>query len=149
MKDRLSFCAISLLICACLPASAQWKELPSTGSPSNRLPDRTTLAGQAGLGPLLIVKLVDPKTSVQSHKAVIEVQTDGLKMVDPAAVNHEPKFDEAHIRYRLDNGPIQDTTSKTWTFENLSSGQHVIRVALATSDDHQLGEEESLRVKVP
>jgi hypothetical protein len=149
MKDRLSFCAISLLLGACLPALAQWKELPSTGSPSNRVPDRTTLAGQAGLGPLLIVKLVDPKSNARSHKAVIEVQTDGLKLVDPAAANHEPKIDEAHIQYRLDNEPIQDTTSKTWTFENIPSGEHVIRVALATSDHHQLGEEKSLRVKVP
>jgi hypothetical protein len=149
MKAPCSFGAILLLLCSCLPAYSQWKEPPATGSPSNQLPDRTTLAGQAGLGPVLIVRLIDPKANAQNHKAVIEVQTDGLKLVDPAAVNHEPRLDEAHIQYRLDNGPIQNTTSKTWIFENLSAGNHLIRVALATSDDHQLGREKSLRLKVP
>jgi hypothetical protein len=149
VKARLSFGAILFWLWACLPVYSQWKQLPATGSPSNRLPDRTTLAGQAGLGPALIVKLVNPKANSRNHKAVIEVQTDGLELVDAVAANHEPRFDEAHIQYRLDNGPIQNTTSKTWTFEHLSPGEHLVRVALATSDDHQLGAETSLKIKVP
>jgi hypothetical protein len=149
VKARGNFCAITLLLCACLPAYSQWKELPATGSPSNRLPDRTTLAGQAALGPLLIIYFVNQKANAQHHRAVIEVQTDGLKMVDPATVNHEPRSDEAHIQYRLDNGPIQNTTSKTWTFDHLSPGEHLIRVAIATSDNRQLGKEKALNVHVP
>ena len=149
MRVRLGFWVTVFWLCAYLPAYSQWKEPPATGAPANQLADRTTLAGQAGLGPMLIVKLVHPRANAQNHKAVIEVQTDGLKMVDPAAVNHEPKVDEAHIQYRLDNGPIQNTTSKTWTFEHLSTGEHLIRVALATSDDHQLGREKSVKLKVP
>jgi hypothetical protein len=149
VKARIGFCSTLFWLCACLPAYSQWKELPATGSPSNQLPDRTTLAGQAGLGPVLIVKLIDAKGNAQNHKAVIQVQTDGLKLVDPAATNHESRLDEAHLQYRLDNGPIENTTSKTWTFEHLSAGEHLIRVALATSDDHQLGREKSLKLKVP
>lgn len=149
MKSIGSFCAITCLLVACLPAYSQWKESPATGSPSNRLTDRTTLAGQAGLGPLLIAKLLHPKANGQNHKAVIQVETDGLKMVDPAAVNYVPKADEAHIQYRLDNEPIQNTTSKTWTFDHLSPGEHLIRVAIATSDNHQLGREKTLKVHVP
>jgi hypothetical protein len=149
MKPRLSFRVLLLFLCACLPAYSQWKEPPATGSPSNQLPDRTTLVGQAGLGPLLIAKLVDQETNAQKHKAVVEVQTDGLNMVDPDAVDHEPKFDEAHIQYRLDNDTIENTTSKTWTFEHLSKGKHIIRVALATSDNRQLGMEKTLKVYVP
>jgi hypothetical protein len=141
---------LSLLFLLCVSgAYGQWKEPPATGSPSNQLPDRTTLAGQAGLGPLLIAKLVDQKANARNHKVVIEVQTDGLEIVDPAAVNGEPKFDEGHIQYRLDNESIQNTTSKTWTFEHLSPGRHLIRVALAASDNHQLGMEKKLRVNVP
>lgn len=140
---------IALLLWACLPAYGQWKELPETGSPSNRLPDRTTLVGQAGLGPLLVAKLVDPIANAKNHTAVIKVETDGLKMVDPAAVNHEPRADEAHIQYRLDNEPIQNTTSKTWTFHHLSPGEHLIRIAIATSDNHQLGREKTLKLHVP
>jgi|SRR5579872_4084193 len=148
MKNDLGLCALFLLLAACLPAAAQWKEPPATGSPSHTLSDRTTLAGQSGLGPLLIAKLVDAEANARNHKAVVEVQTDGLKIVDPA-VDREPRIDEAHIQYRLDNKPIQNTTAKTWTFEHLSPGVHLIRVALATGDDHHLGEEKSLRVKVP
>jgi hypothetical protein len=149
VKARRNVCAVALLLCVCLPAYGQWKELPATGSPPNRLPDRTILAGQAGLGLLLIAKLVDQEENTQHHRAVIEVQTDGLMMVDPAAVNHEPRSDEAHIQYRLDNNPIQNTISKTWTFDNLSPGEHLIRVAVASSDNHQLGKEKTLKVHVP
>lgn len=149
MKTRLGVCTIVVLLCACLPAYGQWKELPATGSPSNRLPDRTTLAGQASLGPLLIVRLVDQEANAKNHRVVIEVETDGLKMMDAAAAHHEPKVDEAHIQYRLDDGPIQNSTSKTWTFKHLSPGEHIIRVALATSDNHQLGTVKTLKVNVP
>jgi hypothetical protein len=149
VKPHGHFCAVGLLLCTCLPAYSQWNELPATGSPSNRLQDRTTLVGQAGLGPSLIVKLLNQKANAQHHRVVVEVQTDGLKMVDPAAANYEPRSDEAHIQYRLDNGPIQNTTSKTWTFNHLSPGEHLIRVAVATSDNHQLGGEKAVKMRVP
>lgn len=149
MKALGKVCTITLLLYGCLPGYGQWKQPPATGSPSNRLPDRTTLAGQSGMGALLMVKLVDPRANAQNHKAVVEVQTDGLKIVDPAAANYEPKLDEGHIQYRLDNGQIQNTTSKTWTFGHLSRGEHVIRVALASNDGHQLGSEKTLKIKVP
>lgn len=149
VKVTSNFCAITLVLCACLPTYAQWKELPATGSPSNRLADRTTLTGQSGQGPLLMVRLVDVEDNAQNHKAVVEVQTDGLKIVDPAASKDEPKLDEGHIQYRLDNGQIQNTTAKTWTFGHLSRGEHLIRVALASNDGHQLGSEKTLKVKVP
>lgn len=144
------FCVATLCwLCAGFPAYGQWKEPPATGSPSSQLPDRTTLAGQASLGPLLIATLVNVRANAKNHKAVVEVQTDGLKLVDPDATKNGPRVDEAYIQYRLDNEPIRNSTSKTWAFEHLSSGEHLVRVALATTDGHQIGEERSLRVKVP
>ena len=44
MKAPVWFCAV-LLFCASSATHAQWEE-PATGSPVNRLPDRTTLAEQ-------------------------------------------------------------------------------------------------------
>jgi|SRR5581483_106813 len=129
-------------------AYAQWKEPPSTGSPTNELEDRTNLAGQSGLGPLLKATLVDFERNAKSHKAVVEVQTDGVRMVDPASVNHEPKLDEAHLQYRLDNGEIQNSTSKTWTFDNLSRGEHRIEVALASNDNHPIGKPKTLKLLI-
>lgn len=149
MNGRVGFSALWLLAGATLAASGQWKEPPSTGSPSNQLPDRTILAGQAGMGPLLVAALVDPKNNAKNHNVVIEVQTDGISIVDPATVHGKPKSHEGHLQYRLDNGPIENTTSKTWRFEHLPPGEHLIRVALASSDNHQIGETRSLRIKVP
>lgn len=127
----------------------QWKELPSTGSPTEHLPDRTTLVGQSGLGPLLIAKLVDEQRNAKQHKAIIEVQSDGLRLVDPEAAHHQTKIDEAHIQYRLDEGPVQNSISKTWTFAQLSAGEHVIEVALASGDNHPLGKPEKLHIRIP
>lgn len=148
---KLSVCSIMLTaLFFILPRGyCQWKELPSTGSPNEHLPDRTTLVGQSGLGPLLIAKLVDERANARQHKVIIEVQTDGVQLVDAKAVHHQPKIDEAHIQYRLDRGPVQNSTSKSWTFAQLSSGQHEINVALATSDNHPLGEPKRLRVHIP
>jgi len=144
-------CAITLAaLCFVLPrGNCQWKELPATGSPTERLPDRTTLAGQSGLGPLLMVKLVDEAANAKQHKAVIEVQTDGVQLVDPEAVHHQPKIDQAHIQYQLDGGAVQNSTLRTWTFQHLSPGEHHIIVRLATSDNHAIGQAKRLRIRVP
>jgi len=127
----------------------QWKELPSTGAPTERLPDRTIFVGQSGLGPLLVARLVDEQKNAKQRKAVVEVQTDGVELVDPEAAQHKPKIDEAHIQYRLDGSPAQNSTSKTWTFARLSPGEHQIEVGLATSDNLPFGKPKKLRVRIP
>ncbi len=132
-----------------VPLHAQWKQLPTTGSPPERLPDRTTLVGQSGLGPLLTAKLVDKEKNAKKHRAVIVVETDGVELVDQVAAGHEPKLDQAHLQYRLDKNPVQQSASKSWTFDNLSSGEHEIRVSLASNDGHPIGMSKTLKVKVP
>lgn len=127
----------------------QWKEVPSTGSPIEQFPDRTTFAGQAGAGPLLIAKLIDEQKNAKQRRAVVAVQTDGVRMVDPAEAHDQPKIDEAHLQYKLDHGPVQNSTSKTRTFDNLSPGDHEIFVALATSDNHPVGKGKKLHVHIP
>lgn len=148
---KLSFPAIALaaLFLALPRGYCQWKELPSTGSPTERVPDRTTLAGQSGLGPLVLARLVDEHKNARQHKAIIEVETDGVEIVDPQAAHLQPRIDEAHIQYRLDGGPVHNSTSKTWTFARLSPGKHEIEVALAGSDNHPLGKPEKLHVHIP
>lgn len=149
---RLQLIPILIAIALYLPSTkgyCQWREPPATGSPENTLTDRTTLAGQNGLGPLLIAKLMNAHDNARKHRAVVEVQTDGVRIVDPAAARHQPKLDEAHIEYRLDNGQAQERTSKIWTVDNLSRGDHRIRVALVSSDNHQMGEEKILKLRVP
>lgn len=149
MKLWVSAILITALFFVLPRGFAQWKELPSTGAPTQRLPDRTIFVGQSGLGPLLIAKLVDEQKNAKQRKAVVDVQTDGVQLVDPEAAHHQPKIDEAHIQYRLDGGPVQNSTSKTWTFTQLSAGEHEVQVALATSDNLPLGKPKKLRVRIP
>jgi hypothetical protein len=141
--------AVAVLLVVSATAYSQWKEPPATGSPENNLPDRTTLVGQSGMGPLLIAKLVDADENAKKHQAVVQVETDGVLLVDPAAAHHEPKLDEAHIQYRLDGGPIDNSTAKYRTFDHLSSGEHRIWIALASSDGHQMGKGKTLKVRIP
>jgi hypothetical protein len=149
MKCQSCIVMVVALSFALPQAYCQWKELPSTGSPTERLPDRTTLAGQSGAGPLLAAWLVDEEKNAKQHKAIVSVQTDGVQLVDPAQAHNQPKMDQAHIQYRLDDGPVQNTTAKTWIFDQLSPGEHRIYVALATSDNHLIGKSKKLHVHVP
>jgi hypothetical protein len=148
VRHRLAFLFVVALLLLPSAAVCQWKEPPSTGSPENTLPDRTTLAGQSGLAPMISAKLADAGANAKLHKAVVEVQTDGVSMVDPAT-HQQPKLDEAHIAYQLDgHGPIH-STSKTWTFIDLPAGDHRIRVSLMSNDNHQIGKEQVLKLHVP
>lgn len=131
-----------------VPLHAQWKEQPSTGSPTQNLPNRTTLAGQSGMGPFLKARLVDRENNAKNHRAVVEVQTDGVELVSGAA-GSDPKLHEAHIQYQLDDGPVQNSTARTWIFENLNSGKHEIYVSLAGNDNRPVGKGATLTVTVP
>ncbi len=130
-------------------AECQWKQQPSTGSPEYRFPDRTKVAGQSGVGPLLTARLLDKEDNAKRHRAIVEVQTDGVQLVDAGAAQNQPRLDEAHIQYALDNQPVQNTTSKTCTFENLQPGEHRIHINLASSDNRKIGQGTTLNVKVP
>jgi hypothetical protein len=148
MKPSLIF--VTLLAVSILPSEAvcQWKEPPATGSPENTLPDRTTLVGQSGLGPMISASLVAAAANAKTHKAVVDVQTDGVSLVDPAT-HHQPKLDEAHLTYQLDDHDTITSTSLTCTFTDLRPGEHRIRVSLVSNDNHPMGKEQLLKVRVP
>lgn len=150
MLVNLRFLLAAMFVSAltCSIAQAQWKQLPTTGSPEDRLPDRTTLAGQSGLGPQLTAEMVDKDANAKKRRVVVQVQTDGVEMVDPVSVN-EPNLGQAHIEYRLDNGPAQQTTSKTETFETLPPGWHRVYVRLLSNDNHPIGKPTTLSVHIP
>ena len=141
---RLSLC----LLFAGGVAMCQWKEPPATGSPPNELRDRTPLAGQSGLAPLLDAKLLDRDSNARQGRAVIQVETDGVVIVPAAEANYQPKLDEAHIEYRLDQEPPRDTTSKRIVLEKLAPGEHVIHVSLVASDGRTMGVAKTLTLRV-
>lgn len=131
-----------------MPAYGQWKQEPSTGSPPERLPDRTTLVGQSGIGPFLKARLADREDNARKRRAVVVVQTDGVKLT-PAESESIPRLNEAHIQYKLDDGPVQNSTELTWTFDDLSPGKHEIHVSLAGNDNRAIGKGMTLTVTVP
>jgi hypothetical protein len=73
---------------------------------------------------------------------------DGVAVVDPAT-HRQPKLDEGHIAYQLDDHNRVDSTSKTQTFSELRAGDHRIRVSLMSNDNHQMGKEQVLKIHVP
>lgn len=131
-----------------MPAYAQWKQPPGTGSPPQNLPDRTPLVGQSGMGPFLKASLVNKENNAKNHRAVIEVQTDGVELVSGTS-GSDVKLDQAHLQYQLDDGPVQNSTARTWTFDNLKPGKHEIHVSLAANDNHPVGKGATLTVTVP
>ncbi len=141
--------ALLCVLFVCPRAYCQWNHHPTTGSPENRLPDLTTMAGQSGLGPVMTAKLVDQEQNAKHHRAVIQIETDGVRLVDAASADHQPRLDEGHIRYRVDNGPEQNSTSKTITLENLPSGTRLIHVDLMDSTEAKMGRSTTLKVEIP
>ena len=138
---------ISVLLAAA-PASAQWANPPKTGSQPEELPDRTVLAGQSGMGPLMTAELVHPHDNAKKKMAVVQVHTDGVRLVTPGS-KAESKDDEAHLQYRLDHQQAIDTTQTNMRFTGLSQGDHIIQVALAGNDNKPMGHQTTLKVHIP
>ena len=97
---------------------------------------------------MISATLIEPATNARMHKAVVDVQTDGVSLVDPAT-HPQPKLDEAHLRYQLDDHDPVTSTSLTCTFDDLRTGEHQVRVSLVSNDNHPIGKEQLLKVRVP
>ena len=143
-----AFVLFSMLMLSAV-GQAQWIENPATGSQPERVPDRTVLAGQSGMAPLMTAKLVNKNANAREHRAVVEVETDGVHMVDAASVNHVPNLEQAHIQYQLDSGDLINSTAKTMKFDGLAPGEHRIQVKLAGNDNKPIGKATTLKVHIP
>jgi hypothetical protein len=113
------------------------------------LPDRTDIAGQSGLGALITAQLVDEHANTRQHRAVVQVQTDGVQIIDAASANYAPRLNQAHIQYQLDGGAPADTTSRSIELAGLSPGEHQLRIALVGNDNKPIGHQTILKVHIP
>lgn len=100
-------------------------------------------------GPTMTAKMVDQEAKSKKKEATISVEVKGLKLVDPASAREKPAPGQGHLHYRLDNGPIIATTATKLSFHEMSSGPHVIAVALAANDHSALGPLESFTITIP
>ena len=99
--------------------------------------------------PTMTATLVDAEKKAQQKAATVEVKVTGLKLVDPAKSNEQPKAGEGHLHYQVDDGPIIATPSMKLSFHGLSAGSHKIMVALAGNDHNPLGPQQTLTVTIP
>lgn len=99
--------------------------------------------------PSMTAKMVDAEAKSKKKEATIVVEVKGIKLVDPASVQEKPAAGQGHLHYRLDNGPIIATTAIKLSFHEMSSGPHVIAVALAANDHSALGPLESFTITIP
>jgi hypothetical protein len=147
--SRLRFLAVALLSTAIVVAAhAQWRQNPTTGSVPQHLPDRSTLYGQSGMGPMIQAMLVNNDQNAKAHRIVIRVETWGVNLVSPDP-NAPPRLDQAHIQYHLDNNQPVNTANKTAVFTDVPRGHHVITVLLADNHGNVLGMRDTLKVDIP
>lgn len=97
----------------------------------------------------LQASLVDEQKRAQEGEATVKVRVSGVKLTDPDSANEQPKEGEAHIHYRLDDGPTVATTATKLEFHDLTPGEHSITVMLSGNNHEPLGAEQTLTVTIP
>jgi hypothetical protein len=129
-------------------AVAQWNENPATGSPQNRVEDRTNLSGMVGLRPELNAELIHPKQNAAKKQAVVRSDVWGVNLAPPKNES-VPTADRAFLAYSIDDEPPIETDRKEYTFENLSPGRHTIHVQLMAARGQPIGDKVTLNVRIP
>jgi hypothetical protein len=99
--------------------------------------------------PTLTAKLIDSEKKAQQKAATVDVRVTGIRIIDPAKVNEQPRAGQGHLHYQVDDGPIIATTTLKLSFHGLTPGPHKIVVMLAGNDHNPLGPEETLNVTIP
>ena len=100
-------------------------------------------------GATLTARLVDPEKKAKQKTATVEVTVGGVQMIDPAKTGEKPLKGQAHLHYRVDDGPVIATTTTKLSFHELTPGVHKIMIMLAANDHSPLGPQETLTVTIP
>jgi hypothetical protein len=107
-------------------------------------------AEKAASGKLeLQASLVDMDSNAAKQSAVVRVEVEGAELVDPELAKPDAKLVQAHLHYRVDDGPVIATPVTKLAFHGLTSGRHRIEVALADSEHKPLGPTQTLEVMIP
>ena len=99
--------------------------------------------------PTMTATLVDPEKKAKEKSATVSVKVTGVKLIDPAMVNEQPKMGQGHLHYQVDDGPVIATPTTKLSFHGLAPGQHKILVVLAGNDHNPLGPQQTLEVTIP
>ena len=97
----------------------------------------------------LQASLVDVDANAAKQSAVVRVEVVGAELIDPELAKPGAKMVQAHLHYRVDDGPVIATPVTKLAFHGLVSGRHRIEVALADSQHKPLGPSQTLEVMIP
>jgi hypothetical protein len=98
---------------------------------------------------LLQARLVDPEMKAKKKATTVEVDVEGVQLVEPWDAGFEARPGQAHLEYQLDGGVVVATTAKKLSFHDLEPGAHRLVVRLAGNDRSTLGPEQALLVTIP
>lgn len=126
------------------------KGTPETTRPEMQGQHGTTGAPvPPGHPPALKATLVKAEEKAKEHAATVQVTVTGVELIDPAAVNEQPKEGQGHLHYRVNGGLIIATTATKLSFHNLEPGEHRILVQLVEHNHKPMGPQELLTVQIP
>jgi hypothetical protein len=97
----------------------------------------------------LEASLVDADANAQQASAVVRVEVVGADLIDPALATPGSKAIQAHLHYRVDDGPVIATPVAKLAFHDLAAGRHRIEVTLADPEHKPLGPSQILEVTIP
>jgi hypothetical protein len=97
----------------------------------------------------LEASLVDADKNAAEASAVVRVEVVGADLIDPALATPGSKAIQAHLHYRVDEGPVIATPVAKLAFHDLTAGRHRIEVVLADSEHKPLGPSQILEVTIP
>lgn len=107
------------------------------------------MKASAQTGATLTARLIDPEKKAKEKTATVDVTVGGVSMIDPATTGEKPLKGQAHLHYRVDDGPVIATTTTKLSFHELTPGVHKIMIMLAANDHSPLGPQETLTVTIP
>jgi hypothetical protein len=140
---------------AAAPGLAAQYSAPSPAPSPEKKADQPAHAGHetakasTASGATMTAKLVDPMAKARKQAATVQVTVAGIRIIDPARVNEQPRKGQGHLHYQVDDGPVIATTAPKLSFHGLKAGAHTITVSLAANDHSPLGPEERLDVTIP
>ncbi len=120
----------------------------TTGSPQQRLADRTVLNQQSGMAPTFDARLLNEQANAKENKVTIQVTQSGLHLVSPDAPPTPNDATNGYIEYRVDGGPPQYTNQTEFSLYHLPPGERDLSVRLVDTEKHPLTEEKHLQVRI-
>lgn len=97
----------------------------------------------------LEASLVDVEANAKKASAVVRVEVVGADLIDPDLATPGSKAIQAHLHYKVDDGPVIATPVAKLAFHELAVGRHRIEVVLADSEHKPLGPSQILEVTIP